>query len=47
MLAKLEGEGPPTGSSVDVDESISPLRVVVVIGLGWGCVKNFVSFFRV
>jgi len=40
-LARLEGEGPPTGSPVDLGSSISPLRIVVVTGVGWECVKNF------
>lgn len=42
-LVRLEGEGPPMGSPVDLGGSTSPLRVVVVHGLGWGCVKNFVD----
>ncbi len=42
-LVRLEGEEPPTGSSVDLDGSTSPLRVMVVNGVGWGCVKNFVD----
>jgi hypothetical protein len=43
VLVRLEGEGPPTGNPVDLGESISPLKVVVVKGLGWGCVKNYVG----
>jgi hypothetical protein len=43
VLVRLEGERPPTGNPVDLGESISPLRVVVVKGLGWGCVKNYVG----
>ncbi|MEA1947441.1 MAG: hypothetical protein U9N83_09095 [Thermodesulfobacteriota bacterium] len=42
-LVRLEKEGQPTGSPVDLGHSNSPLRVVVVYGLGWGCVKNFVD----
>jgi len=42
-LVRLEGEGPPTGSPVDLGESISPLRVVVVKGVGWDCIKNFLA----
>ncbi len=42
-LSRLEREGPPTGSTVDLGGSIYPFRVVVVKGLGWGCVKNFVD----
>jgi hypothetical protein len=40
-LVRLEAEGPPTGSPVDLGGSTSPLKVVVVNGVGWGCVKNF------
>jgi hypothetical protein len=43
VLVRLEGERPPTGNPVDLGESISPLRIVVVKGLGWGCVKNYVG----
>jgi hypothetical protein len=42
-LVRLEKEGPPTGSPVDLDGSTSPLKVLVVNGVGWGCVKNFVD----
>ena len=42
-LVRLEGEGPPTGSPVDLGDSTSPLKVMVVNGVGWGCVKNFVD----
>ena len=42
-LVRLEGEGPPTGSPVDLGGSTSPLKVMVVNGVGWGCVKNFVD----
>ena len=42
-LVRLEGEGPPTGSPVDLGGSTSPLKVLVVNGVGWGCVKNFVD----
>jgi hypothetical protein len=42
-LTRLEGEGPPTGNPVGLGESISPLRIVVVKGLGWGCVKHYVG----
>ena len=42
-LVKLEAEGPPTGSPVDLGGSTSPLKVAVVNGVGWGCVKNFVA----
>jgi hypothetical protein len=42
-LVRLEGEGPPTGRPVDLGVSTSPLRIVVVFGVGWGCFKNFVD----
>ena len=42
-LVRLEAEGPPTGSPVDLGVSTSPLKVAVVNGVGWGCVKNFID----
>lgn len=42
-LIRLDGEGPPTGNPVDLGNSTSPLRIVVVFGVGWECVKNFVD----
>ena len=42
-LVRLEREGPPMGSPVDLGDSTAPLRIVVVFGVGWGCVKNFVD----
>jgi hypothetical protein len=42
-LVRLEKEGLPTGSPVNLGGSTSPLRVMVVNGVGWGCVKNFVN----
>lgn len=42
-LVRLEAEGPPTRNPVDLGESISPLRVVVVNGVGWDCIKNFLA----
>jgi hypothetical protein len=42
-LARLEGEGPPADRPVDLGCSTSPLKVVVVLGVGWECVKNFVG----
>ena len=43
VLVRLEGEGPPTGNPVELGESITPFRVAIVKGLGWGCVKNYVG----
>ena len=42
-LIRLEGEGIPTGNPVDLGGSTSPLRIVVVFGVGWRCVKNFID----
>ena len=42
-LVRLEGEGPPSGRPVDLGESVSPLNVRFVPGVGWSCVKNFVD----
>ena len=42
-LMRLEGEGPPTGRPVKLSDSPSPFRVVIVLGVGWGCVKNFLD----
>jgi hypothetical protein len=42
-LVRLEGEGLPTDSPVDLGISSSPFKVAVVLGIGWGCVKNFVD----
>lgn len=42
-LVKLDGEEPPTGNPVDLEGNSSSLKAVVVHGLGWGCVKNFID----
>jgi len=42
-LVRLEGEGPPTDRPVDLSLCTSSLKVAIVGGLGWGCVKNFVN----
>jgi hypothetical protein len=42
-LVRLEGEGSPAGTPVDLGGSSSPLQVVFVPGVGYGCVKNFVD----
>jgi hypothetical protein len=42
-LVRLEKEGPPTGIPVDLGGSNTPLRVMMVFGVGWECVKNFVD----
>jgi len=43
VLVRLEGEEPPTYRPVDLGLSTSPLTVAMVMGVGWGCVKNFVN----
>ena len=42
-LVRLEGEGLPTGNPVDLGGRTSPLRIMVVFGVGWRCVKNFID----
>jgi hypothetical protein len=43
VLVRLEKEGLPTGIPVDLDVSTYRFRVMIVFGLGWECVKNFVD----
>jgi hypothetical protein len=42
-LVRLENEGPPTGIPVDLGFSATPLKIMMVFGVGWECVKNFVD----
>ena len=42
-LAQLEGEGPPTGVAVNLGKSTHSLKIALVHGVGWGCVKNFIA----
>jgi hypothetical protein len=42
-LVRLEKEGPSTDKPVHLGSSISPLRIAAVLGVGWGCVKNFLE----
>ena len=42
-LVRLEKEGPPTKRPVHLGSSISPHRIAAVLGVGWGCVKNFLK----
>ena len=42
-LVTLENEGPPTGIPVDLGASSTPLKVMMVFGVGWECVKNYVD----
>jgi len=42
-LVRLEQEGPPTGIPVDLDSNNIALRIMMVFGVGWECVKNFVD----
>jgi hypothetical protein len=43
-LVRLENEAPPTGLPVDLGVSPSPMRIMVVLGLGAKCVENFLDF---
>jgi dienelactone hydrolase len=43
-LVRLENEPPPTGAPVDLGVSQSPLRIMIVFGVGADCVKNFLDF---
>lgn len=42
-LTKLEGEGPPTGIGVNLGESRYPLKISLVYGVGWECIKKFIA----
>jgi len=42
-LVRLANEAPPTGAPVDLGGSSSPLRVLVVFGLGAKCIENFLD----
>ena len=42
-LVRLDQERPPTGIPVDLNSSNIALRVMMVFGVGWECVKNFVD----
>jgi hypothetical protein len=42
-LVRLENEGPPTGIPVNLGFSNTPLTVMMVFGVGWECVKNYVD----
>lgn len=43
-LVRLENEPPPIGAPVDLRVSQSPLRIMIVFGVGADCVKNFLNF---
>ena len=43
-LVRLENEPPPTGAPVELGVSNSPLRIMVVPGLGTKCVNKFLDF---
>ena len=43
-LGRLENEPPPIGAPVDLGVSQSPLRIMIVFGVGADCVKNFLNF---
>ena len=42
-MAQLESEGAPTGVPGNLGESTHSLKIVLVHGVGWGCVKNFIA----
>jgi len=42
-LVRLENEGPPAGIPVDLGFSSTPLTVMMVFGVGWECVKNYID----
>lgn len=43
-LVRLENEARPTGAPVDLEASRSPLRIMIVFGVGAKCVENFLDF---
>lgn len=43
-LVRLENEAPPTDAPVNLGVSDTPLRVMVVLGVGAKCVENFIDF---
>jgi len=43
-LVRLENEPSPTGASVDLGVSQSPLRIMIVFGVGAECIENFIDF---
>jgi dienelactone hydrolase len=43
-LVRLQNEPPPTGEPVDLGASRSPLRIMIVLGVGAKCVENFIDF---
>jgi len=43
-VVRLENEPPPTGAPVDLGVSKTPLRILVVPGLGTKCVDKFINF---
>mgnify|MGYP001816775961 FL=1 len=43
-LVRLQNEPPPTGAPVDLGASRSPLRIMIVFGVGAKCIENFIDF---
>jgi dienelactone hydrolase len=43
-LVRLRNEPPPTGEPVDLGASRSPLRIMIVFGVGAKCIENFIDF---
>ena len=43
-LVRLQNEPPPTGAPVDLGASRSPLRILIVFGVGAKCIENFMDY---
>jgi len=43
-LVRLENEPPPTGAPVDLGVSQSPLRIMIVFGVGAKCIEKFIDY---
>jgi hypothetical protein len=43
-LVRLENEKPPTGAPVDLGVSQSPLRIMIVFGVGAKCIEKFIDY---
>lgn len=42
-LVELADEPPPTGRPIDLGPSRIPFQVLVVPGLGWACIEDFIG----
>ena len=43
VLVRLKGEGEPSGRPVNLDASVTPLTVLLVMGFGWNCFEDFLD----